>query len=156
MQRVEKLRSGPWDSDVANYPYFGEENSKKYTWIDPYSQYKCEVKRGPTYSWNGYVQLPQNHPDCLLKYGDWEEHIYVHGGITFESKGCFGFDCAHAGDILPELKLFQAFEDKGLAPRWFHRDETYKDYHYVKVCVTYLAKQFFDRMQLYKKSIEFK
>ena len=46
----------------------------------------------------GYVTIPKSHPCYNMGYDDIP--IDVHGGLTFSNgEGCFGFDCAHAGDI---------------------------------------------------------
>ncbi len=58
----------------------------------------------------GYVEIPPNHPWHKKDYMDVDAS--VHGGLTFGGHGAaghdlldtevlwFGFDCAHAGDLL--------------------------------------------------------
>lgn len=70
--------------------------------------------------WCGYVGVPEGHP--LFGQGDSDGLFAVHGGITFagacqedkehgvchaplpgrpEKVWWLGFDCAHAGDLMP-------------------------------------------------------
>ena len=66
----------------------------------------------------GYVGVPQHHPDYAKDYDDVD--VQVHGGLTFAAQGglptCklpkkttkwFGFDCAHAGDKIPNMSAVQ-------------------------------------------------
>lgn len=63
------------------------------------------VARGPI-GLNGYVRVPDcGHPwSKAFPEGDWalDEHLNVHGGVTFSEKQWIGFDTAHAGDIWSE------------------------------------------------------
>lgn len=76
---------------------------------------------GPMGALNGYVRIPEDHP----WHGKWgpfcghsgcyehtiEGMIAVHGGITFgggkpmgvDEGDWIGFDCSHAGDLVPGL-----------------------------------------------------
>ena len=108
-------------------------------WIDEYSGYPCIIHRVKPYGcWCGYVRVPEAH-NCFDKYYD-DIDVYVHGGLTFsgnslpdwkhekETKGWLGFDCGHAGDIIPYL--------------W--KEGTYRTKEYVKQECTELAKQLKD------------
>ena len=63
----------------------------------------CLALQGP-FGINGYVGIPENHPDYKKDYDDVE--VDVHGGLTFADEGddklwkkglwWFGFDTAHA------------------------------------------------------------
>ena len=106
-------------------------------WIDEYSGYLCRIRRVRPYScWCGYVRVPEAHNCSGKNYDD----VEVHGGLTF---GCkvfpdtdvcdkehywFGFDCGHAGDLMPYL--------------W--EDGTYRTKEYVKNECKELAKQLKD------------
>lgn len=78
-----------------------------------YRGFMCCAMRGPCKQWNGYVQIPVNHPCYGLHYDD--INVGVHGGLTFGDdvapwnsliKGHFiGFDCAHVGDLTPHSCL---------------------------------------------------
>ena len=96
-----------------------------------------------------------------------EDLIEVHGGITYsdmcaegmdEAKGVchvpekgaaknpwwFGFDCAHAFDLCPQMKatMEEIYAKKGEAPPRSLRDgETYRTLDYVREQVTSMAKQ---------------
>lgn len=54
----------------------------------------------------GYVELPSN---LILDWDESNEKFDIHGGITFceteQGKTWIGFDCAHAGDIVPSMKI---------------------------------------------------
>lgn len=125
-----------------------------YDWIDPETGYECCWRRvGKFGDLCGYVRVPTSHPWYNYNgdlYG--VESMDVHGGITFygfmdfvqddtntpdpnNRKGYWiGFDCAHAGDLLP-----RSFFDHGYG-RIFGDYETYKTKEYVmKECKT-LAK----------------
>lgn len=92
----------------------------------------------------GYVGVRKTHPLYGKHYDDkelWETH--VHGGLTFSDKArfsdvfknkCwyFGFDCAHAGDLVPkmaEIRSKMPYEDEFVS--LFSGDE-YRDLHYVQ------------------------
>lgn len=67
--------------------------------------YTCEIRRNPNFgTLNGYVYIPLDHPIAQAKMP--EDELHVHGGVTYfdEREGSFvvGFDCAHAGDFIPE------------------------------------------------------
>lgn len=109
-------------------------------WKDVYSGYLCRIRRVKPYScWCGYVRVPEAHNCSGKSYDDID--VEVHGGLTFSSKNFptddkiikgyywFGFDCGHAGDIIPYL--------------W--KDGTYRTKEYVKNEVTELAKQLKDK-----------
>ena len=92
--------------------------------------------------------------ECLTWDCTWEEEhpspqslIEVHGGLTFSGLGdgewrpagywWFGFDCAHAGDLIPEMaeQMAELFPDSLLRP------EVYKDMKYVIGQTKCLAEQ---------------
>ena len=53
----------------------------------------------------GYVAIPSDHPSYQKRYEDID--IAVHGGLTFgmcSERHWIGFDCAHAGDLLPSME----------------------------------------------------
>lgn len=78
--------------------------------------------------WRGYVGVPRGHPYYGAHYNDPDlQHISVHGGLTWSSNRCgrhqpdgrwwLGFDCAHAGDLVPNLAVS--------IPGYVYRDERY-------------------------------
>lgn len=72
-------------------------------WIDETTGYACEIKRHETMKHLcGYVTF--NEGDVNME--DMEGSISVHGGVTYTDKktNTVGFDCAHAGDHVPELR----------------------------------------------------
>lgn len=61
--------------------------------------YWCEIKRHPTLkSLCGYVLIGKTHPYWGAA-GSIDLH--VHGGITYDTPPKVGFDCSHAGDLVP-------------------------------------------------------
>lgn len=85
---------------------------------------------------NGYVGIPAEHPLYGMGYNDFD--INVHGGLNSARAGdgdrrakgywWFGFDTAHAGDLMPSLPVPSAHV-------------TYKDINYVRTEVKSLAEQ---------------
>jgi hypothetical protein len=64
--------------------------------------FKCQAKRHDNLGHLcGYIQVDANHPWHALTYD--EVDVCVHGGLTFSEEGWFGFDCAHAGDLVPKI-----------------------------------------------------
>jgi len=90
---------------------------------------------------SGYVAVPKGH----LCYGKDYDHmpyddlfpVEVHGGLTFSREGdgdawqkgywWLGFDCAHAGDIVPDMPI--------------ELGGTYKNFQYVRRAIEDLANQ---------------
>lgn len=124
---------------------FGSYGTIVGDWVDNVSGYRCLVLVGPVGALNGYVEVPESHPWFGVHYGehldptcgtDWcwehtpEAAISVHGGITYANTGegfpiemtgwWFGFDCAHAGDLVPSsAKYGGAHPDDVLrGPEW--------------------------------------
>jgi hypothetical protein len=80
----------------------------------PYGDAACAIRRNSMGgSLNGYVAVSASHPWYEHEYEEIENHICVHGGLTFaghlrnmpETLWWFGFDTAHAGDYLPAPRL---------------------------------------------------
>lgn len=103
--------------------------SDKIQWIDPETDLDCLIVRNPRGALCGYVGVPPGSPWHGLHYDDPQlPSTNVHGGLTF-SRSCresddpsegichvpepgrpddvwwFGFDCAHAGDLMPADNL---------------------------------------------------
>ncbi len=120
------------------------------TWTDKATGYSLHIQRHDSMGHLcGYVGIPAGHP----WYGKSDEHILmadndypeVHGGLTYSSshkpgdpRGSksslwwLGFDCAHCGDLSPAMLKYS---DRLV------RDETYKDWAYVKAECESLARQ---------------
>ena len=117
--------------------------------------FACLLHRGPLGAWCGYVGVPKDHPYFGKEY----DHVAVevHGGLTFASE-ChghvchiadeevwwFGFDCSHAGDLVPGLQRFHNLtRAKFPLPENFESflHESYKDLNYVKKETISLAQQ---------------
>ena len=87
----------------------------------------------------GYLQIPENHPWHGQDYDDIEAD--VHGGLTyaeFQKDGTFyvGFDCAHAGDLVPGMSTpWYYTPDHDMTPKAF------RDLDYVVNELRLLAEQ---------------
>tara|TARA_R110000772_G_scaffold20466_5_gene57008 strand:- start:156366 stop:156866 length:501 start_codon:yes stop_codon:yes gene_type:complete len=97
---------------------------------------KCYGKRGPVSSWCGYVEVPKIHG-----FFNADVHILdVHGGVTWDAFSSdretltIGFDCAHSGDIVPDLLVFTGVMNFGY-------ESTYRDKEYVKNEIENMARQ---------------
>ncbi len=97
----------------------------------------CVVRKTEMGVFTGYVGLPKGHPLFGKGYSECGRYIDVHGGLTYadeslpwwkpDGKWWLGFDCAHAGDAIPNL-----MEGEGLV---------YRDEEFAREEVTGLAKQ---------------
>lgn len=137
-----ELVSGVWNTDIDAHP----ENN--YQFIDSATEYQCSVRRNPS-SWTycGYVQLPNSHPDFSKTYQNLSKQIEVHGGLTFSENGKFGFDTAHFGDISPARESHQAKNPDLYPPpsSMVNAHSHYWTFDEVKAEVESMAKQFKDR-----------
>jgi len=125
----------------------GEPNRKH--WVDEATGLDCLILRGPVRSLCGYVGVPDDHPWHGMDYNcPAIENLDVHGGITYadacsgrichgtehgdkpahEHVWWFGFDCAHAGDLVPNLGKITD-------------DEVYRNIAYVEAHCAKLATQ---------------
>lgn len=85
-----------------------ESEGDYFEWIN---HFKCFIRRNPIKAWCGYVLISKDYPidsDTIID-------VDCHGGVTyhnFDERGLtIGFDCAHAGDIIPNLDLFWSDHD---------------------------------------------
>lgn len=116
------------------------------------------MHRNKVGSWCGYVGIPEGHPAFGKDYEDID--VEVHGGLTY-ANACrapichiadnktsiwwLGFDCSHAGDVMPSVI---GYCKSGLLPPSLRMPseilgmtETYKNVAYVKAEIDSLAKQ---------------
>lgn len=113
--KLNKLPSGVWsgEPDLLEFRVFG---------------FECHAKRHDSMGHLcGYIQVDADHPWYGKDYNN--VNADVHGGLTFSDKGWFGFDCAHAGDLVPRM---QDLVDT---------DDTYKGMGYVVGELINLARQ---------------
>lgn len=78
--------------------------------------YHAIIKRQEMGHLCGYIGVPKTHKRYGLAYDDVD--VLVHGGLTFSESGeqmgwdedlwYFGFDCAHSGDLVPELNKYRS------------------------------------------------
>jgi len=97
--------------------------------------FKCQVKRHDSMGHLcGYITVGKTHPWYALDYD--RIGARVHGGLTYSQAGStsskHGFDCAHAGDLVPKM-----CELKG----GHYSDETYKGMGFVVGELISLARQ---------------
>lgn len=140
-----------------------------------YKGYDCLIRRAAPKSQNandwlgslcGYVAVPPSHPYYGKHYE--EVDLHAHGGLTY-SNPCqgdichktdiedkvwwFGFDCAHAGDLIPSVwearqpggylhhireDLFKSFKSLENHPLF---QETYKTIEFVEDEIKSLVEQ---------------
>lgn len=104
--------SGPWDDEPD-----------KVEWIDDATGLACMIARHP-FQGNlcGYVGVPDEHPWFGVARDHLDPRPNVHGGVGCAAPGAgcrwwIGFDCAHAGDVVPAFGGVQS-GFKG----WHYRD----------------------------------
>jgi len=131
---------GPWVSEPD-----------KAQWVDEATDLDCLIVRNRMGALCGYVGLPPGHPYHGKDYDSTgPDALEVHGGLTFagscneeapEGHGIchipepgrpaevwwLGFDCAHAGDLVPQLTMFPT--------------ERYRTFDYVRGQCEQLAAQ---------------
>ncbi|HYX39981.1 MAG TPA: hypothetical protein VE954_43345 [Oligoflexus sp.] len=146
LPNIRKWGPGPW-ADEPN----------KELWKS--HGFDCLINRNHMGAWCGYVGVPKGHPYYGKSYRELEDaDIYpdCHGGITY-SEFCqgeichptdehaepvywFGFDCAHAWDLVPSMEAFRKYD-----PTWpkfpGRSEDKYRDISFVKAEVERLAKQ---------------
>lgn len=145
------IPDGPWDEETHRIEF------------EAYGM-RCLVLRNP-YTWFlcGYVAIRPDHPlygKHVLDYA--LDHLDVHGAITYSdrSRGAIsyhlpeylwwlGFECSHAGDLIPSLEgfkkhfpsVFVTTEINKVRNQFPQFKETYKGVNWVKRKTTELAKQ---------------
>ena len=132
---------------VGDKPWAGEPD--KAQWVDEATDLDCLIVRNRIGALCGYVGMPPGHPLHGQSHSNLEAlDIDVHGGLTYagpcqeDGDVChvpelgrpvdvwwFGFDCAHAWDVVP------AFVSSHLP------DSTYRDIAYVRAECGSLAAQ---------------
>lgn len=111
-------------------------------WVDEETGLYCKIKRNMKLgNLCGYVKV-QLKPDANID--EIKQSLDVHGGITYDNNESdsymFGFDCAHAGDLIPAVEMNYIM----LEIIWgkdFRSNDTYKNIEYVKHECKELAKQ---------------
>jgi len=111
--------------DLNYFPYHGEENSEKYTFI--HAGLVCKLVRNPVVNvWLGYVYFRH-----VLYYTEIDKKLTkgVHGGLTYGDGEKLGFDTMSYGDLVPS--------------QFFYHNSRYiyRDYNYTVSEVKKLAEQ---------------
>lgn len=140
LDKEAKFGPGPWQSEPDRVEW-------------RYRDLPCLIVRGPIGSLCGYVGLPPGHRWHGADYDN--IGVQVHGGLTFANK-CgghichvprgdepehvwwIGFDCAHLGDVVPEIVLLR---EMGVMSSSHERDGFYRTIDYVMEEVENLAQQ---------------
>jgi hypothetical protein len=128
------LKKGPWDSEPDTIE-----------WV--FKNSLCKIIRNSLGSLCGYACVYPGHPG----FGEHYNHVEysAHGGLTFSGPEIgqthhmnndseiwyFGFDCAHAGDLVPYIGSFSSIPKLSLS------FEKYKDIGYVLTETEQLASQ---------------
>lgn len=96
---------------IDDRPWENEPNFEE--WVHKGTGYRCRVQRVPaTLALCGYVSVPIGHKLRGMSYQEASEAgVYAHGGLTFgdkmDGRKWFGFDCAHADDLIPMFYMQQ-------------------------------------------------
>lgn len=120
--KLKHFGEGEWvnEPDEFSFEYLGVKcNVKRIIIREPCEE---EVYFGGHFC--GYVEIPYNHPYHHKKYEDMD--IECHGSLTYGEVHVghwIGFDCAHAGDIVPSMKKLR----EGYSKRIFPIPEEFKD-----------------------------
>lgn len=119
--KLEKWGEGPWVAEPDRVEFYAHG-------------LPCLMRRIVLGSWCGYVAVPQGHPLHGAGHNDERlNDIYAHGGITYaeacsgelchqakpgesEDVWWFGFDCAHAGDYVPQMGDWRKWGRDALSP----------------------------------------
>lgn len=133
----------------------------KVQWVDQETDLDCLAVRSRTGAWCGYVGVTKDHPYFSKPYQEIDDHIDVHGGLTF-SNSCdeeapegygvchipepgrpgdvwwFGFDTNHCFDLAPRMWRLAAPEYRHLE---YPEHDTYRTLRYVQGQVAGLAQQ---------------
>ena len=140
--------AGPWDDEPD-----------KLQWTDAETGLPCLIVRNQSGALCGYAGVAPGHVFYDVDYGEFDDRLTVHGGVTYtdrctdeatEAGGVchvvepgeesdvwwVGFDCAHGLDVVPAF--VKLYEDMGLTG---FRGATYKTVDYVKAECASLAKQ---------------
>ena len=124
----------------------------KQQWIDKETKLPCLILRNPLGLICGYVGVDKKHPLYKKSYDD--TSFDAHGGLTYSDKyqegeqektichipeenetddrWWFGFDCAHSGDLYPQMS--HSYHS-------FFKEDKYRDLKYVENECKYLARQ---------------
>ena len=95
--------------------------------------YWCEINRHPLLkSLCGYVLIGKTHPYWAQEGID----LDVHGGVTYTDGIKVGFDCAHAGDLMPARHKYVGM---GMHPR--DTNSVYRNWAFVTEELNRLAAQ---------------
>ena len=139
---------GPWD---------GEPDREEFISYG----FPCIAVRNNIGAWCGYVGIMPSHPLRDKTYNNifnMEFDIEVHGELTYSDYGefpmshsalknhkvwTFGFDCAHAGDLVPGILAMRIKYDM---PTRFSFSEQYRTLEYCKNEIRHLARQLRDLM----------
>lgn len=141
-------------SEWPDGPWMTEPDRVQWT----HAGYACLIVRSRMGQLCGYVGVPAEHPDFGQSYDSVDKEIDVHGGLTYanECAGAichvpepglpdqvwwFGFDCAHAYDLVPRFVALEALHS---LPN-FTREDTYRDMSYVTRETERLAEQLRER-----------
>ncbi len=133
--KKREIGKGPWSDEPSRIEFV-------------HGGFPCVLHRGGGRAWCGYVGVGKDHPWYEKDYDDVAAD--VHGGLTYAEhcQGCIchvvkegeednlwwlGFDCAHAGDLLPLDVLLRI---NGIEPYG-----TYRDVAYVEAETKNLAEQ---------------
>lgn len=145
LDKGARFEAGPW-----------QDEPDRVEWR--YGGMPCLIVRNRIGALCGYVGVSMPHPWWGRHYDAVRPYPDIHGGLTYadhcsghvchvarpgegDDVYWLGFDCAHSGDLLPELVAMRAFRAESRL-RWPGLpDDTYRDADYVMLEVESLARQ---------------
>lgn len=140
--------------DTSDPRWANEPDEQQWTYPDHTGEpsYVLTVHRNPLGAWCGYVGIPSDHALHGTPYGEAPD-FEVHGGLSYSDLAhpmgaynadagywWFGFDCAHAGDLVPGIVAMGLGGDT----------DTYRDITFVMKNVQALADQLAEWHYLYE------
>lgn len=142
---------GPWNEEPDRYEFYHKD-------------FPCLLLRNAKLlHWCGYVGVPISHPFFGISYGALSGPGFpsVHGGFTYSGKSFglishhgagdtwwFGFDCAHAYDLIPMMLHYgQAMQEVGKPKRQKNDIDIYRSFEWVVEETKKLADQLGEKAQ---------
>lgn len=128
---------GPW-----------QEEPDRHEWR--YNGLPCLIRRGRIGVWCGYVGVAPGHPFYDEEYD--EPDVSVHGGLTYgsrcdgeEGEGIchvplpgeaaevfwLGFDCGHAGDLIPRWNAYPELQELSRAEVYWTMEMAMRETEYL-------------------------
>lgn len=130
------------DEALTLYRRWERETEPNFAEMVTQDMYHCVIKRNSVLgTLCGYVGVTRDHPWWGKHYFDLDQ-VEVHGNLTFSDymngSGIIdywylGFDCAHAGDEIPNLPFGLSFFMKRSGEQCTYKDVNYVTFEIIKL-----------------------